>query len=170
MTTKDKATTKVITVYTDGGCNPNPGPGAYAAIIPIDGTDDHITLTKGYKLTTNNRMELMGLIVALEEFGPNKTFDVYIDSQYVINGCKFWVHAWARKGWKNTDWKTGMPKPIKNLDLWQRLYPLLKENKITYTWVKGHSGNKYNELADEACTKSLKDPTATDEGYVANAS
>lgn len=157
---------KKIIAYTDGGCAPtNPGPGAYGIILPVEGSEEVLTLSKGFHLTTNNRMELMALIVLLKEFGPNKTFDVYIDSAYTMQGARFWMHAWARKNWKNTDWKTGEPKPIKNLDLWQQLFPLYKENKINFFKVKSHTGNKYNEMADQACTEAMKTPTETDVGY-----
>jgi len=159
---------KIILAYTDGGANPNPGPGGYGVILPIEGSEEVLTLSKGYHLTTNNRMEMMALIALLKEFGPNKTFDVYLDSNYVKQGSSAWVWAWARKKWVNTDWKTGIVKPIKNLDLWQELHALLKENKVRFFKVKGHSGDKYNDMADEAATAALKNPTEHDVGYVAN--
>lgn len=158
---------KKIVAFTDGGCAPaNPGPGAYGIILPIEGTEEVLTLSKGYHLTTNNRMEMMALIVLLKEFGPNKTFEVHIDSNYCLQGVKFWMKAWHRKGWKNTDWKTGAEKPIKNLDLWQELYGLCLENSVTFIKVKSHTGVKYNEMADQACTETMKNPTEIDEGYV----
>jgi len=155
----------VIKAWTDGGAM-NPGAGAYGVIIPVEGTEDVVELTKGYKLTTNNRMEMMAVIALLEEFGPNKKFTIHLDSEYTKNGCMFWAPAWERKGWVNRDWKTQEIKVIKNLDLWKRLRALCKVNTITFIKVKAHSGVKYNELADQLCTKPMKNPTEVDQGYL----
>lgn len=156
----------VIVAWTDGSARPsNPGPGGYGIIIPVEGSEEHVTLSKGFYLTTNNRMEMMALLVLLKEFGPNKTFHVYLDSEYVRNGYMFWMRAWAKKKWINTDWKTGAIKPIKNVDLWKELHALSLNNIVRFTKVRAHTGVKYNELADQACGKAAENPTETDTGY-----
>lgn len=157
---------KSITVYTDGSCRPtNPGPGGYAIIIPVNDVET-VTISKGFKLTTNNRMELMAVVETLKEFGPNKTFDIHLDSEYTKGGCMSWVKSWHRNNWIRKDWKTGEVKPIQNLDLWKEVYPLLKENKIFFHKVKAHTGDKYNEMADVAAKAAAENPTEEDTGYL----
>lgn len=153
-----------IVIYTDGSASPNPGAGGWGCIVPIDDKTE-IKLSGGFVTTTNNRMELLAVIKALEEFGPNKTFDIYIDSEYAKNGLTMWMHGWHRKGWKRFDFNTGLEIPIKNLDLWQKAYPLYKENKIYFHKVKAHTGDKYNEMVDVLAKEASKGVTAIDEGY-----
>jgi ribonuclease HI len=136
-----------ITIYTDGGCAPNPGPGGWAAVILSDETEDR--LSGGEKDTTNNRMELQAVIQGLRACsvkyakGP-VSITVHTDSQYVKNGITTWINTWKRNGWK-----TAAKKPVKNMDLWQTLDNLNQALTIDWRWVKGHSGNHYNELCDQ---------------------
>jgi len=166
MTAKyeEPAKDKSIVVYTDGSASPNPGPGGWGCVIPID-ENTELKLSGGFIKTTNNRMELLAVIKALEEFGPNKTFDIYIDSNYAKDGLMKWIHGWKRKNWVRVDWETGAEKPIKNLDLWQRAYPLIKENKIYFHKVKAHTGDKYNEMVDVLAKAASVGVTEIDAGY-----
>ena len=146
-----------VKIFTDGGCMKPPGPkvGAWAAVVVIDG-DTEVYLTGSEPDTTNNRMEIMGMIQALEWL-DHACHSVLItsDSQYTINGIQDWVHKWRKFGWK-----TYSKEPVKNRDLWERLYALVYEGpntgKITFQWVKGHTGHHYNELADSLCTESMQ--------------
>lgn len=152
-------------VYTDGSSLGNPGPGGYGAIC-IHGTTV-VKISKGYKLTTNNRMELLGIIAALEEFGPNQNFVIATDSQYAIDGATDWIKGWIRNNW--VSWKSG--EPVKNKDLWMIMDELLKVNKVVFHKVKGHSGDPLNEAADQLCVAAAKDnPETIDEGYIASLS
>lgn len=146
-------------IHSDGGCRPNPGPGGYGVVARLGEVVTEIK--KGYFLTTNNRMELMAVIAALEEFGPGIKVDMTTDSQYVINGSK-WMRGWARNGWRT--YKTG--EPIKNKDLWVILNDLMKKNKVKFIWVRGHTGVKDNERADELATEALKNPEVQDFEYL----
>lgn len=152
-------------VYTDGSSLGNPGPGGYG-VIAIHGTTV-VKMSKGYKLTTNNRQELMGVIAALEEFGPNKHFIIATDSKYVIDGANTWMKNWIRNDW--VTYQTG--EPVKNADLWKILNELLKVNKVVFFKVLGHSGDPLNEAADVLAKEAAKDnPELIDEGYVASLS
>jgi ribonuclease HI len=134
-------------IYTDGGCSGNPGPGGWAYVII---RDDVLFAEKwgAEKLTTNNRMELQAVIAALEALSPEEAkrekIVVYTDSQYVQKGITLWLPEWKKRGWKTSD-----KKPVKNKDLWQRLEALAGLFPVSWVWVKGHSGNKYNERCDE---------------------
>ena len=135
-----------IKIYTDGGCTGNPGPGGWAAVILTN--DNEIKLSGGSKSTTNNQMELSAVIKSLEyigkEFSFNIPLEIYTDSQYVKNGITSWINNWEKNGWK-----TAAKKPVKNKEFWVALRTLTKMTKITWNWVKGHSGDKYNEMCDE---------------------
>lgn len=138
---------KNILIYTDGACSGNPGPGGWGAVILVDDTE--IPLSGGEKATTNNRMELFAAIAALETIAQkpdlsHRPIAVYIDSQYVQNGITDWI-----KKWKINGWKTAAKKPVKNQDLWIRLDSVVQELDVNWHWVKGHSGNKYNEMCDQ---------------------
>jgi len=138
---------KLIEIYTDGGCSGNPGPGGWAYVIIRD--DVFVSEKWGTeKQTTNNRMELRAVIAALEALSPEKEkgekIAVYTDSQYVQKGITIWLPEWVKKGWKTSD-----KKPVKNKDLWQRLEALAGLFSVSWIWVKGHAGNKYNERCDE---------------------
>ena len=131
-----------IVVYTDGGCAPNPGLGGWAAILR---SGDHTKELKGGALvSTNNRMELMAAISALETLKRPSDVDMHIDSQYVRDGITKYINNWKRNGWR-----TASKEPVKNQDLWQRLDAARNLHTVHWHWVKGHSGDEFNERADE---------------------
>jgi ribonuclease HI len=132
---------KVI-VHTDGACSGNPGPGGWGVILDYNGTRKE--LSGGEALTTNNRMELMAAIMALESLKRPCPVEMHVDSQYVKDGITKWIHGWKRNGWKTAD-----RKPVKNAELWQRLEAALGLHEVTWKWVKGHAGHDDNERADE---------------------
>lgn len=143
-----------IAVYTDGGCHGNPGCGGWACVI-IDG-DAEKTLSGGEAHTTNNRMELSAAINALSAISENSTWrasqiKIFSDSQYVKNGITSWI-----KNWKKNGWKTAAKKPVLNQDLWQKLDTLCATLVVEWNWVKGHAGNKYNELCDALCQEEMR--------------
>ncbi|MBN2049942.1 MAG: ribonuclease HI [Spirochaetales bacterium] len=140
---------KPLEIYTDGGCSGNPGPGGWAVVI-LDG-DEESVLSGGEKLTTNNRMELTAVIEALQHIPSDRDAKVYTDSQYVKNGITGWIHTWRKNGWK-----TSAGKPVKNQDLWIRLRSLEEIRKVSWHWVKGHAGNRFNEEADALVQKEIK--------------
>ncbi|MGE4484363.1 MAG: ribonuclease HI [Oscillospiraceae bacterium] len=142
---------KKVTIYTDGACSGNPGPGGWGAIL-IYG-DHERALSGGESATTNNRMELTGVISALELLKEPCEVQLYTDSQYIVNAVnEGWLWSWQKKGWKR---KTG---DVKNPDLWQRLVPLIDKHKVKFVWVKGHAENEYNNRCDElAVAESVKD-------------
>jgi ribonuclease HI len=132
-----------VTIYTDGSSRGNPGPGGYGAIL-ITGQHKK-ELSGGYLKTTNNRMELMGAIVALEALKQSCGVELISDSKYVIDAMRLgWIHGWKKKGWSR-----GPNKPLKNAELWQRLDKAQAQHKMTWSWVKGHAGNPMNERCDE---------------------
>ena len=133
------------TIYTDGSCLGNPGPGGYAVIWDMD-DGQHQEFSAGSYHTTNNRMELMAVITGLTAL-RGASFDVtlYTDSKYVVNAVQqHWLDGWIKRGWKLSD-----GKPVKNIDLWTTLLMLLKTHNVTFKWVKGHDGNPNNERCDE---------------------
>ena len=132
---------KVI-VHTDGACSGNPGPGGWGVILDYNGTRKE--LSGGEAHTTNNRMELMAAIMALESLKRPCPVEMHVDSQYVKDGITKWIHGWKRNGWKTAD-----RKPVKNAELWQRLEAALGLHEVTWKWVKGHAGHDDNERADE---------------------
>jgi ribonuclease HI len=131
-----------VEIFTDGACSGNPGPGGWGAILRYNGAEKE--LSGGEALTTNNRMELLAAISALEALTRPSDVDLHTDSQYVKNGISSWIHGWKRNGWKTAD-----KKPVKNADLWQRLDDVCDLHKVTWHWVKGHAGHDENERADE---------------------
>lgn len=132
---------KHVEIHTDGACSGNPGPGGWGAILRYRAAEKEIS--GGERETTNNRMEMMAAIQALEALTRPMEVDIYTDSQYLQRGVTEWM-----KGWKARGWKTADKKPVKNVDLWQRLEPLLERHLIRWHWVKGHDGNELNERAD----------------------
>ncbi len=138
---------KVI-VHTDGACSGNPGPGGWGAILEFNGTRKE--LSGGEALTTNNRMELTGAIVALESLKRPCKVEMHVDSAYVKDGITKWIHGWKRNGWK-----TANKKPVKNMELWQRLDAALANHEISWRWVKGHAGHAENERADELAREGM---------------
>ena len=131
-----------LEIYTDGACLGNPGPGGWAALI-IDNNQERI-LSGNNEMTTNNRMELLAVIKALESINHHLEITIYTDSKYVINGITSWI-----KKWKTNDWKNSSKTPVKNIDLWKILDMSSQKKKIKWVWVKGHSGNTYNDKVDE---------------------
>lgn len=146
-----------LIIYTDGGCIGNPGRGGWAFVLRHDDTSREPIERNGAELsTTNNRMELTAVIEALKYVeGTMNTSDqlhlrIVTDSEYVRRGISEWIQSWLRNGWK-----TSNKKPVKNQDLWQELYALQSSFHISWTWVKGHSGDKYNELCDRLVHKAI---------------
>ena len=137
-----------VIIYTDGGCSPNPGPGGWAAILI---KDKHLKELKGGEpMSTNNRMELMAAIAALEALTKPSTVELHTDSKYVHDGISKWIHDWKRNGWKTAD-----KKPVKNVDLWKRLDAALSAHTVHWHWVKGHAGHAMNERADQLARDGL---------------
>ena len=136
-------------IYTDGACSGNPGPGGWGAII-FDEDKNQNNISGKEQNTTNNRMELLAPIMALEKIEPNSEVIIYTDSTYVKKGITDWIKKWEVNGWISSN-----KKPVKNKDLWLKLDTLCKKNIISWKWVKGHSDNKYNNLADELATKAI---------------
>jgi ribonuclease HI len=136
---KDEGT--VIEIFTDGACSGNPGPGGWGAVLRWKGQERE--LMGGENPTTNNRMEMMAAIAALEALKRPSRVHVHTDSQYLRDGITRYIHAWKQRGWKTAD-----KKPVKNIDLWQRLETAMKPHAVEWFWVKGHSGHVENERAD----------------------
>lgn len=143
----------VVTIHTDGGCRPNPGPGGWGAVLRYG---DHVREMFGGEpsSTTNNRMELMAPIKALEILSRPSVVHLYTDSTYVRGGITSWMTGWKRNGWK-----TSAKQPVKNVDLWQRLEAACERHEVEWFWVKGHSGVVDNELADVLATRGLDEAT-----------
>ena len=132
----------MIKIFTDGACSGNPGIGGWGVVILIN-DNDPIFLNGGEIQTTNNRMELTATIKALKHFKEHKFITLITDSKYVKDGIEFWIANWKKNGWK-----TASKKPVKNKELWLELDSQIAKHKITWEWVKGHAGDKYNERAD----------------------
>ena len=130
-----------VEVWTDGACSGNPGPGGWGAILTFNGVEKE--LSGGEAQTTNNRMELMAAIAALEALKRPVTVALHTDSQYLRQGITGWIHGWKKNGWRTAD-----RKPVKNEELWKRLDAALGRHKIEWKWVKGHAGDEMNERAD----------------------
>lgn len=132
--------------YTDGACSGNPGPGGWGVLLIARDGDTVLKereLSGGEGLTTNNRMELLAAISALESLSRASALTIVTDSAYVKNGVTGWIHAWKRNGWRTAD-----KKPVKNVDLWQRLDAAQARHQVTWRWIKGHAGHAENERAD----------------------
>lgn len=139
---------KTITAYTDGACSGNPGPGGWGAILEYNG--HRRELNGGERDTTNNRMELVAAISALQALKEPCQVDLYTDSVYVRDGISKWIEGWKRNGWK-----TAAKAPVKNAELWQELDAARKNHKVTWHWVKGHAGHPENERADELAREGM---------------
>ena len=139
----------MIKIYTDGSCLNNPGNGGWAAII----NDNEIIkkISGSVKDTTNNKMELMAPIMALQEIDKNNEIEIYTDSQYVRLGITEWIHKWIKN-----NWQTSKKEPVKNKELWMQLYELTKSYKIKWIWVKAHAGNALNEEVDLLAKKAAE--------------
>jgi ribonuclease HI len=142
-----------ITIYTDGACSGNPGPGGYGAVL-LDDSGRRRELSQGFRNTTNNRMELLGVISALEALKRPCDVTLYCDSQYVVKAVsEGWLAKWQRMGWRKAD-----KKPVLNIDLWQRLLPQLQEHNVNFVWTRGHAGNIENERCDELAVAASRMP------------
>jgi ribonuclease HI len=138
-----------VQIWTDGACSGNPGPGGWGVILVAG--ENRKELFGGEPDTTNNRMELMAAIMALEALKKPCAIVLNIDSQYVRQGIMTWIHGWKRNGWKTAD-----KKPVKNAELWLRLDSAAKQHTIDWRWVKGHAGDVMNERADELAREGVK--------------
>jgi ribonuclease HI len=137
-----------VVIHTDGACSGNPGPGGWGAIL--EWGDHRKELKGGEPHTTNNRMELMAAIMALETLKRPCAADLHTDSQYLRQGITQWIKSWKRNGWKTAD-----KKPVKNIDLWQRLDQALARHVVRWHWVRGHAGHDLNERADELAREAI---------------
>ncbi|MDD5476208.1 MAG: ribonuclease HI [Syntrophales bacterium] len=137
-----------VVIYTDGGCRGNPGPGGYGAVI-IDGKKRK-EISRGFRLTTNNRMELLACIAALETLKKPSQVVLHSDSSYVVNGIN---KGWARK-WRAKNWMRTAAEPALNSDLWQKLLTLIEDHRVRFLWVRGHAGNFENERCDELAARA----------------
>lgn len=148
-----------VTIYTDGACSGNPGPGGYGAIL-ISGSHRR-EISRGFARTTNQRMELMAVIAALERLKRPSDVRVVTDSAYVRQGITRWIHQWRRRGWR-----TASKKPVKNRDLWEQLSALTEKHRVEWEWVKGHSGHPENERCDALATSAIRSgELARDQGF-----
>jgi ribonuclease HI len=140
---------KHVTIFTDGACLGNPGPGGWAAILRFNGTEKELS---GYDpTTTNNRMELQAAIEGLAALTQPCEVDLYTDSQYLRNGMNEWLAKWKRNGWRTAD-----RKPVKNVDLWQRLDHLVQSHTVRWHWVRGHDGHVENERVDQLANAAAR--------------
>jgi ribonuclease HI len=139
---------KQVVIYTDGACSGNPGPGGWGAILRFGETTKEIC--GGEAETTNNRMELLAAIEGLNALKVACEVDLYTDSSYVKDGITKWIFGWKKKGWKTAD-----GKPVKNVELWQKLEEARNRHKVTLHWVKGHAGHAENERADELARQGM---------------
>lgn len=150
---------KAVHVYTDGSCLGNPGPGGYGAVLQYNGHEKE--LSAGYRCTTNNRMEMLACIKALQTLKRPCDIVLTTDSQYVKDGIEKWIHGWKRNGWK-----TSNKKAVKNKDLWQQLDSEIERHSIRWDWVKGHSGHPQNERCDELARQAASQSSLfEDHGY-----
>ena len=145
-----------LEIYTDGACRGNPGPGGWGAVLMWG--DERKEMFGGEATTTNNRMELSAAIFALESLKRSCELTLYTDSKYVMQGMQEWI-----KGWKAKNWQTAAKKPVKNVDLWKALDAQVARHTVEWVWVKGHSGNAGNELADQLANRGIDEMGASDE-------
>ena len=144
------ATLEPVEIHTDGGCSGNPGPGGWGAVLRWRGHERELS---GFEpQTTNNRMELMAAIAALEHLKRPMQVRLVTDSSYLRKGITEWLRSWKARGWKTAD-----KKPVKNVDLWQRLEAATHRHEIDWAWTRGHAGDPLNERADELATQAIKD-------------
>lgn len=151
---------KKVEIYTDGACTGNPGKGGYGAVLIYNGNEKRIS--KGFRKTTNNRMELMAAIDALSLLKESCMVDLYSDSKYLTDAVnQNWLSSWQKNGWKKSD-----KKPVLNRDLWEELLLLISRHTVTFIWVKGHNGNPYNEICDTMAVEAYNNSSDNiDETY-----
>jgi ribonuclease HI len=142
------AASKIVDIFTDGACSGNPGPGGWGALLRYDGIEKE--LYGGETATTNNRMEMMAAIVSLETLKRSVKARIHTDSTYLRDGITKWIHDWKRRNWRTAD-----KKPVKNIDLWQRLEAALERHEVQWIWVKGHAGHPENERADALARQAI---------------
>ncbi|NKB56111.1 MAG: ribonuclease HI [Alphaproteobacteria bacterium] len=142
------ANNETVEIFTDGACSGNPGPGGWGAILRYQGVERE--LQGGEHETTNNRMEMLAAINALEAMKRPVRVVVHTDSTYLKDGITKWIHAWKKRGWK-----TANKKPVKNMDLWQRLETAIEQHDVEWHWVKGHAGHPENERADALAREAI---------------
>lgn len=157
-----------VYIYTDGAARGNPGNGGYGAVLSFTNSKGQTftrELSGGFERTTNNRMELLGAIAALEALNRPCEVELHSDSQYLVNAFnKHWVEGWIKRGWK-----TAAKKPVKNIDLWKRLLAAKEPHRVTFIWVKGHAGNPLNERCDELATSAADSGRLSiDSGFTEN--
>jgi ribonuclease HI len=140
---------KRVDIWTDGACSGNPGPGGWAAILVFEGIEKEIS--GGEDVTTNNRMELTAAIESLAALKRDVPVHLHTDSEYLRNGITKWIHGWKRNGWRSAD-----KKPVKNVDLWQRLDALTARHHVEWHWVRGHADDAMNERADALARAEVK--------------
>ena len=140
---------KVVEIFTDGACSGNPGPGGWGAVLRYGEVEKE--MSGGEPATTNNRMELMAAIMAIEAVKRPCEIHLHTDSEYLRQGITTWIHSWKARGWKTAD-----KKPVKNVDLWQRLEAAIESHDVKWHWVKGHSGHIENERADELARLAIR--------------
>lgn len=155
----------LIKIYTDGACSGNPGKGGYGTILTAvddSGNMHEKELCAGYKVTTNNRMELLAVIVGLEALKKPSEVEIISDSKYVVDAFnQNWIEGWLKKGWKNSG-----KQPVKNVDLWKRLLEVKEKHNVKFTWIKGHAGHEFNERCDRmAVSCANSDNLLDDEGW-----
>lgn len=143
-------------IYTDGACRGNPGPGGWGVVLRYNSTEKN--LYGGETMTTNNRMELMAAIMGLESLKRGCEVILTTDSKYVMHGITEWIDNWKARGWK-----TAARKPVKNVDLWQRLDQAVSGHSVQWEWVKGHSGHPENDLADALANRGIDELTGNTE-------
>ena len=138
---------KKVTLYTDGACSGNPGPGGYGAVLIYEGVEKEIA--GGEKSTTNNKMEMMAVIKGLEALKEPCEVEVYSDSAYIVNAIEQgWIESWKKNGWRKAD-----KKPVKNVDLWEKLLELMDKHKVIFNKVKGHADDEYNNRCDRIAVR-----------------
>jgi ribonuclease HI len=149
MNAKAPSPRKIVEIFTDGACSGNPGPGGWGAVLRYGEVEKE--MNGGEPATTNNRMELMAAIMAIEAVKRPCEIHLHTDSEYLRQGITTWIHSWKARGWKTAD-----KKPVKNVDLWQRLEAAIETHDVHWHWVKGHSGHIENERADELARLAIR--------------
>lgn len=150
---------KLVEIFTDGSCLGNPGKGGIGILLRYQGRERQIS--QGYLLTTNNRMELLAVIEALNALKEPCRVQLHSDSQYMQNGIQKWIFNWKKNNWKTSD-----KKPVKNQDLWIALDNAIQRHQVEWQWVKGHSGHYENEICDQLAKQGANNPTLEDSGYL----